>query len=302
MRRLLLLVMIAAIPATVSATEPNPSARQREVIEQILQAMNIDEMSKSVVDSMFAQIQKQFLDEAVAKGNDPDDIEEAKELFTAFREHASKINFAQLLHDAQIRIYAKYFTEKELTDIAAFYQSPTGKKMIDVMPQLMADGMKAGVDNLSPKFQEAITRALNEQERKHPWRRTMSDMRALATAIEAYQTDQQEETYPQAADLAGLKTQLKGISTSQKFPERDIWGHAYEYVVSTDRHHYRIVSAGADGIFEWDSRKIDVVSGGNSSMRYRDHLEDDIIWQDDAFIQLPVQAKPKVKNSNHQDR
>ena len=158
----------------------------------------------------------------------------------------------------------------------------------------MADGMKAGVDNLGPKFQEAIAQALNEQERKHPWRRTMSDMRALATAIEAYQTDQQDETYPQAADLAGLKTQLKGISISQKFPEKDMWGHAYEYVVSTDRRHYRIVSAGADGIFEWDSRKIDIISGGNSSMRYRDHLEDDIIWQDGAFIQLPVQAKPKV--------
>jgi hypothetical protein len=261
--------------------------------------MNIDQMSKSLVDSMFAQIQKQFLDDAVAKGNDPDDIEEAKELFTTFREHASKINFAQLLHDAQIRIYAKYFTEKELTDIAAFYQSPTGKKMIDVMPQLMADGMKAGADNLGPKIQEAMTQAIDEQERKRPWRRTMSDVRALATAIEAYQTDQQDETYPQATDLAGLKTQLKGISISRKFPEKDMWGHAYEYVVSPDHHHYRIVSAGADGIFEWDSRKIDVVNQGSSSMRYRDHLEDDIIWQDGAFIQLPVQAKPKVKNDSH---
>jgi len=297
MRRWFLLVLIAAIPAAASATEPNPSPKQRAVIEQILQSMNIDRMAKSIVDSMFAQIEKQFLDEAAAKGNEPEDIEEAKELFTSFRERAAKINFAQLMHEAQIRIYAKYFTEAELVDIAAFYQSPTGKKMIEVMPQIVADGMTAGADDLGPKIQEVMAQAAEDQEHKHPWRRTMSDIRTIATAVEAYETDQKDETYPQAADFAVLKMELKKYTASQKFPEKDMWGHSYEYVVSTDRHHYRIVSAGADGVFEWDSRKIDPPSGAEVPVRYRDRLEDDIIYQDGVFVQLPSQAKPKAQKN-----
>ena len=48
---------------------------------------------------------------------------------------------------------------------------------------------------------------------------------------------------------------------------------------------------------DWDSRKIDVARKGDSStVRYRDRLEDDLIWEDGAFVQLPVQAKPKAKD------
>lgn len=298
MRRLIVLAVAAAIALPLSAaTEPNPSARQRQIIEQIFQTMNMNATFKSLVDSIFAQIQKQFLDDAAAKGNDPEDIEEAKELFTIFRARAAKVDLEQLIHEAQIRIYAKYFTENELTDIATFYQSPTGKKTVALLPQIMADGMQAGAETLDPKLKEILAEAMDEQEHNRPWRRTMSDMRALATAIEAYQTDQQDETYPAAADMAGLKEQLKGITMSQKFPEKDMWGHAYEYVVSPDRKHYRIVSAGADGIFEWDSRKIDVPPAGTTpAVRYRDRLEDDIIYADGNFVQLPIQAKPKPKN------
>jgi hypothetical protein len=64
-------------------------------------------------------------------------------------------------------------------------------------------------------------------QRSFFWRRTTADMRALATAVEAYQTDQSDETYPAASDMAGLKAQLKGITMSQKFPEKDMWGHPY---------------------------------------------------------------------------
>jgi hypothetical protein len=297
MRRLIVAVVFIAVTFPVFATEPNPSSRQRELIEQLLDAMNIDRMSSSVLDSMYKQIEGQFLAEAEARGNDPDDIEEAKELFGAFRERSQKIPFGDLLREAQIRIYAKYFTEHEIEDLAAFYASPTGKKMIEVMPQMMSEGMKAGIDLLGPKIQEVMAQVVEEQEQKRPWRRTMADMRSLATAVEAYATDQDDESYPPATDLASLKAALDGITMSEKFPEKDMWGHAYEYVVAPDRHHYRIVSAGADGIFEWDSRRIEVPKDGAvPSVRYRERLEDDLIYGDGVFIQLPVQSKPKNSN------
>ena len=294
MRRLILFAAVLAIALPLSATEPNPSAHQRELLEKLFKATNLDQMSNSIMDSMYAQIEKQFLQEAEAKGDDPEGTAEAKEMFGLFRERCRSLNVGALLHESYLRIYAKYFTEQEIEDLVAFYASPTGKKTLEVLPQLMSEGMKAGVDTLTPKIQEVIAQVTEEQEHRRPWRRTVADMRALSTAIEAYQTDQTDETYPAASDLAGLKAQLKGITMSQKFPEKDMWGHPYEYVVSPDRHHYRIVSAGADGIFEWDSRKLENVKEGQPT-RYRDRMEDDLIFEDGVPIQLPVQMKPKAK-------
>jgi uncharacterized protein len=296
MRRFVIAAAIIAFAIPLCATEPNPSARQRALAERLLQVTNVDRMSGSIIDSMYGQIEKQFLQEAEAKGNDPDAIAEAKEMFTLFRERSRSIDFGGLLHESYVRIYSRYFTEGELADIVAFYESPTGKKMIEQLPQLMSEGMKAGVDNLTPKIQEVMTQVTEEQEKRRPWRRTMADMRALASAVEAYASDQQDGTYPAATDLAGLKRALKDINMSQKFPEKDMWGHPYEYVVSPDHHHYRIVSAGADGIFEWDSRKIEIAKEGEAiAVRYRDRLEDDLIYGDGTFIQLPMQAKAKSK-------
>lgn len=294
MRRLLTLAALIAIAVPLFATEPNPSASQRALIEKLFKATNMDQMSNSIMDSMYAQIEKQFLQEAEAKGDDPEGIAEAKEMFALFRERSRNIDFGGLLHDSYVRIYAKYFTEQEIVDLVAFYDSATGKKTLEVLPQLMQDGMKAGVDNLTPKINEIMLAVQEEGERKHPWRRTTADMRALSTAIEAYQTDQTDETFPAASDLAGLKAQLKGITMSQKFPEKDMWGHPYEYVVSPDRKHYRIISAGADGIIDWDSRKFENVKEGFAT-RYRDRLEDDLIFEDGVFVQLPVQTKAKAK-------
>ena len=116
-------------------------------------------------------------------------------------------------------------------------------------------------------------------------------MRTIATAVEAYATDY-DETYP-AGDYAALEKVL--VPTYIKtMPEKDMWGHPYAYVVSDDHKHYRIVSGGADTNFEWDSLRI-VADAKDADVKYRDRLEDDLIYADGSFLQLPAQAKPKTK-------
>lgn len=41
-------------------------------------------------------------------------------------------------------IYDKHFTEDELKEIIAFYESPIGKKMVKEMPELMKESMEVG--------------------------------------------------------------------------------------------------------------------------------------------------------------
>jgi len=75
---------------------------------------------------------------------------------------------------------------------------------------------------------------------------TMSDMRTLATAIEAYAID--HESYPVGTSLAAIVGTIEPIYVS-KAPTRDAWGHDYLYTCK-DGQSYTIVSTGADGIAE----------------------------------------------------
>jgi hypothetical protein len=293
MRRCLILAVVivsAALP--LLATEPNPSARQRELIEKLLDATESGNTAKSMMDAMFAQIEKQFVEQA---GQDSDEIEEAKEMFSLFRERVSQIDIAGLMREASVRIYAKYFTESELVDLTTFYTSSTGRKSIEVMPHLIREGMEAGVEYVSPKISEVMAQVREDQEKKRPWRRTMAQIRSVSTALEAYALDH-EDRYP-SGDYASLK-ELLSPTYLNTFPEKDVWGHPYAYVGSPDGSSYRFVSSGADGNFEWDSRRIAAKSTKEESdegpeTRYRERLDEDIIFENGSFLQAPLQAKPK---------
>lgn len=70
-----------------------------------------------------------------------------------------------------------------------------------------------------------------------------------------------------------------------------MWGNSYAYVVSSDAKHYRIISSGSDGNFEWDSRRI--AEAKTPSLRYSERSEDDLIYADGSFVQVPKASQPK---------
>ena len=281
MRKLIVLLLIAC---PIFATEPNPSAKQRELIEKMLTLMNAEASTHAVMDAMFSQMEQEILGES-------DDESEAREMFKLFRERAMKIDFGKDLREAQVRLYAKYFTEKELADLVAFYETTTAKKMIATMPQLMRESLDIGAKQVAPKLEKLTAEVREEMEKARPWSKTMADMRTIATAVEAYSTD--ENAFP-AGDINAVEKVLVPTYI-KKMPQKDMWGHAYAYSVSPDRQHYRIASAGADMNFEWDSLRIAPVKEGED-VKYRERLEDDLIYADGRFLQLPLQAKPKEKD------
>ncbi|MBC8792724.1 MAG: hypothetical protein C6Y20_14065 [Tagaea sp. CACIAM 22H2] len=53
-------------------------------------------------------------------------------------------------------LYIRYYSAAEMRDLTAFYQTPTGRKSLRVLPQLQADSMAAG----SAWAQNAVRRTL----------------------------------------------------------------------------------------------------------------------------------------------
>ena len=130
----------------------------------------------------------------------------------------------------------------------------------------------------------AIPNLLNAVQRGKQ-KRTMSDMRALATAVEAYAVD--NNVYPAATCNAGLFTngtynQLSLSSFTNltptyiaQPPKTDGWGRFMWYAIDATSNNYSIRSYGRDG------------AAGTIDCGTTTNFNDDIVYADGTFIQWP---------------
>ena len=129
----------------------------------------------------------------------------------------------------------------------------------------------------------AIPNLLNAVQRGKQ-KRTMSDMRALATAIEAYAVD--NNVYPDSICAAGLYTTAGTALTTGSFtrlsptyiaqpPKQDGWGRFMAYSVDTPHNNYNVSSRGRDNV-------VGAVNCGTTT-----DFNDDIIYGNGTFLQWP---------------
>ena len=64
-----------------------------------------------------------------------------------------------------VYIYSKTFTAHELKELTAFYSTPTGRKAIEKMPTLMAQGAQVGAARIQENMWELQAMIKEESER-----------------------------------------------------------------------------------------------------------------------------------------
>lgn len=80
-----------------------------------------------------------------------------------FERFQSKLKADELM-DLIVPIYDKYLSKEDIDGLAQFYQTPVGKKMISVLPQLVIDTQTAAMN----MGQELGRRAMLEVLAEHP--------------------------------------------------------------------------------------------------------------------------------------
>ncbi len=119
-------------------------------------------------------------------------------------------------------------------------------------------------------------------------KKSMADMRSLATAIESYAVDY--NTYPTATCDAGLYTGDTAVALTKdsftnlqpsyiaKAPLQDGWGHFYAYATpSATQDQYRLECFGRDG----------AAGPGSVTCGTTHNFNDDILYANGTFIQWP---------------
>jgi hypothetical protein len=166
------------------------------------------------------------------------------------------------------------FDDAALAKLHEFYVSPAANRLTGMQAGLLEEHMRERLSKEPPARQRDRRMAM----------RTMADMRALATAIEARATDTNE--YPDTTDMESLR-KLVEPTYIKHMPEKDAWGHPFVYVGTPDRQQYRIVSAGADGTFEHRAIPMPQSAVAKVEVRLTDRYEDDIIFENGQFVQVP---------------
>ena len=118
--------------------------------------MQVDKMINSTLDNMLPMLKQQA--KSQFRG------ENANEKFNAFVEHISeeaKLMSKNLLEEEMLALYDKHFTHQEIKDLIWFYESPTGKKIIEKSPELTKEIMTKMMSKHLPELQNKITQYLD---------------------------------------------------------------------------------------------------------------------------------------------
>ena len=116
----------------------------------------------------------------------------------------------------------------------------------------------------------AIPNLLNAID-KAKQKRTMSDMRAIGTAIESYAIEQ--ATYPVSNSAATLRSAIDPVYI-KNMPMVDGWAHAYQS--DSSRFAYTVYSQGKDG------------TGNTCTPAQTSTFNDEICFSAGQFIRLPM--------------
>ena len=119
---------LEASPAAQAKIDPATEAD----IRQLLQLSGAEQMMLQTMSQM-ATTMKPVMTNVLPAG---EYREKLVELF--FAKFLSK-DLSSAVLDLSVPLYAKYFSDAEIKELIAFYQTPVGRKLVSVNPQLLSD-------------------------------------------------------------------------------------------------------------------------------------------------------------------
>lgn len=167
----------ADMPATVAA-QAKVTPEKREAIKKLMSVTRLSQVADKMYDMLLEQGQKSFtmsLTRSIQEDTRYTDVQKrellakvlgsSERMFTRYRELLPKnVNLPDVLESVSTQVYDKYFTAAELNDISAFYQTPAGKKALDVLPQVMQESAQMTGEIITPKVREVVGMVLQEEK------------------------------------------------------------------------------------------------------------------------------------------
>ena len=153
---LMLAVMGAAKPV-LAQTASSPSPNAILIAKQIIEIKGVDKLFDPLIRGVVEKVKNQYMQTNFMWAKDLNAVSD--QLIKQYQPRTAE------LVDETARIYASHFTEAELKQILAFYQSPVGRRVVTEEPRALDQSMaNAGV--FGDKLSEEIINKFRDEMRK----------------------------------------------------------------------------------------------------------------------------------------
>jgi uncharacterized protein len=162
MKRFLLVMAVCLAFAKAGATQQSPAdaPATREDVQKYLEVMHSREMMAQMVEAM-SKPMHQMIHDQYAKDKDklPADFEAR---INKMMDESMKAFPWDEMMQSMVPVYQKHFTKGDLDALIAFYESPTGQKVLRELPAITAEAMQAMTPMLR-KQMETMTERVQAQ-------------------------------------------------------------------------------------------------------------------------------------------
>ena len=151
--------ILAVFSTTAWADEVDP--KSRALVDEVLEvtgALDIGEQMSSMIVTQMVQAMKATNNTLPERAFDV----MAEEVNATISEEIASGSFQELMYP----IYLKYLTVEELEAMVAFYRSPEGQRIAEVLPAMSQEGMIAGQQwgaALGPEIARRVRQRLDDE-------------------------------------------------------------------------------------------------------------------------------------------
>jgi uncharacterized protein len=132
----LLVVFALTLPAF---GQTSPAEEKTANVRRLLALMGAEKLQAQILDQFMNIFKSSF-----ANAAKPDERTQKilDRMTTLFTEEIKKADFMQMSSE----LYGKYFSNDEIKELIRFYESPTGRKLTEVLPTLSQESVRRGAE------------------------------------------------------------------------------------------------------------------------------------------------------------
>jgi len=156
---LLILFIVAALGAVFAQQAPGDSPATKEDVEKLFVTMHVREQMHNMMEVMSKQ-SRQMAQEALRK-RVPELSQRELDRIDEMTDRIQKgVDFDGMIDD-MVPIYQRHLTKEDVAAMEAFYETPTGQKMLREQPEMTAEAMKA----VEPRMEKMMGSMMDEVEK-----------------------------------------------------------------------------------------------------------------------------------------
>ena len=161
MKRLFSLILILAfcLPCALAQSTADDTPATKEDVERLFATLHLRDQMRQVMDLSMKQSSQAARD--ALKKKIPDLTQKDMDRIDAMMDRVMKSVDMNGMLDDMIPVYQRHLSKVDVSAMEAFYETPTGQKMLREQPAMMAEAMKA----VQPRVEKMMASIMDEAEK-----------------------------------------------------------------------------------------------------------------------------------------